>query len=273
MVGAAQETLFPARTPLADMGVRGLEIADLRVDGELHGVSLTAVPGEILGLAGLEGSGVSTLLAVLFGTRQASGGSVTFPDGRGLPASPVAAARRRISLVPADRRRDGLMLDASIARNIVQVAVGAIGGGRFWLRERDMIEPAKRQIANLQIRAEGPAMRVGQLSGGNQQKVVVGKWLEIAPDVMLLDDPTRGVDVGAKREIYGLIRRLADEGRLILFRSTELPELVGLADRIVVFYRGRVAGEVAGGSIDDRGLLHAINTGELGPAPAVAVPH
>ena len=116
-------------------------------------------------------------------------------------------------------------------------------------------------------------MRVGQLSGGNQQKVVLGKWLEIAPDVMLLDDPTRGVDVGAKREIYVLIRRLAGEGRVIMFHSTELPELVGLADRIVVFYRGRIAGVVEGGSMDDRGLLHAINTGDLGPVPAAPAPH
>ena len=106
-------------------------------------------------------------------------------------------------------------------------------------------------------------MLVGQLSGGNQQKVVIGKWLEIAPDVLLLDDPTRGVDVGAKREIYVLMRRLAAEGRIILFRSTELPELVGLADRIVVFYRGVVAGEARGGELDDRALLHAINTGIL----------
>ena len=272
MIGVAQDSLFPPAQPIAPMGRGALEIADLRVEGELHGVSLSAPAGRIIGLAGLEGSGVSTLLAVLFGTRRASGGSVTFPDGRGLPGSPSYAARRRISLVPSDRRHDGLMLDASIAYNVAQVAVGALDG-RFWLRARDLVGPARRQIRDLQIAARSAFMRVGQLSGGNQQKVVLGKWLEIAPDVMLLDDPTRGVDVGAKREIYVLIRRLAGEGRVILFHSTELPELVGLADRIVVFYRGRIAGVVEGGSMDDRGLLHAINTGDLGPVPAAPAPH
>jgi ribose transport system ATP-binding protein len=102
---------------------------------------------------------------------------------------------------------------------------------------------------------------VGRLSGGNQQKVVVGKWLEVSPTVFLLDDPTRGVDVGAKREIYRLIRDLADSGRTVLFRSTELPEVVGLADRILVLYRGRLAVEANWGEMDDHGLLHAINTG------------
>ena len=270
MVGS-QGALFPDRPPRADQGEAGLEIRDLSLDGELHGVSLRAAPGEIVGLAGLEGSGVSALLAVLFGIRRPTGGSIRLPDGGAAPSSPVEAARRRISLVPADRRNDGLMLDASIARNIAHVAIGALGR-RAWLRDRDLVDPAERQIASLGIRAQSPSMRVGQLSGGNQQKVVVGKWLEIAPDVMLLDDPTRGVDVGAKREIYQLIRRLAGDGRIVLFRSTELPELVGLADRIVVLYRGRVAGEVAGGAIDDRGLLHAINTGEL-PTPGAAPAH
>ena len=266
MIGTAQETLFPPRATVAVEG-RGLEIADLRVEGELHDISLTAAPGEIVGLAGLEGAGISTLLGVLFGTRTADGGTVRFPDGRGAPRSPTDAARRRVSLVPADRRHQGLMLDASIARNVAHVAVGALASRTPWLRRRELVEPARRQIANLQIKADGPGMLVGQLSGGNQQKVVVGKWLEIAPDVMLLDDPTRGVDVGAKREIYLLVRRLAAEGRIVLFRSTELPELVGLADRIVVFYRGRIAGEMRGGELDDPGLLHAINTGEL---PGVA---
>ena len=103
-----------------------------------------------------------------------------------------------------------------------------------------MLDAARRQIERLRIKVGDPADPAGSLSGGNQQKVVIGKWLEVAPRVMLLDDPTRGVDVGAKREIYLLIRALADEGRIVLFRSTELPELVGLADRILVFYRGRL---------------------------------
>ena len=120
----------------------------------------------------------------------------------------------------------------------------------------------RRQIAQLRIKTRSPDTPVNHLSGGNQQKVVIGKWLEIAPRVILLDDPTRGVDVGAKREIYELIRQMSADGRIVLFCSTELPELIGLCDRILVLYRGRLVGEVAGGSVDNRTLLHLINTGE-----------
>ncbi|HEU0242494.1 MAG TPA: sugar ABC transporter ATP-binding protein, partial [Candidatus Limnocylindrales bacterium] len=266
MIGTSQEHLFPPRaseTGAAAPGGPGLEVAGLTVEGELEDVTFTARPGEIVGLAGLEGAGVATLLGVLFGTRRADRGSVVFPDGRPAPRSPTDAARRGVGLVPADRRHLGLMLEASIARNIAHVAVGALKARSPWLRRSDLLGPALRQIASLQVRADGPGMPVGQLSGGNQQKIVVGKWLEIAPGVMLLDDPTRGVDVGAKREIYVLVRRLAAEGRIVLFRSTELPELAGLADRVLVFYRGRLTGEAAAAGLDEHALLHAINTGEL----------
>jgi ribose transport system ATP-binding protein len=164
------------------------------------------------------------------------------------------------------------MLERSVAMNVVQVSMGTLHSRRPWLDSRAMVAAARRQIAGLRIRSEGPGAPVGRLSGGNQQKVVIGKWLEIGPTVFLLDDPTRGVDVGAKREIYRLIRELADAGRTVLFRSTELPEVVGLADRILVLYRGRLVAEVAGGKIDDHGLLHAINTGRP-PGDAPDTPH
>ena len=154
------------------------------------------------------------------------------------------------------------MLDRSVARNIALVSVGALPRTRPWLRPGEMPDAARRQIDRLRIKVGEPARpSPGSLSGGNQQKVVIGKWLEVAPRVMLLDDPTRGVDVGAKREIYLLIRALADDGRVVLFRSTELPELVGLADRILVFYRGRLTTEIRGTDATDHAVLHAINTG------------
>ena len=131
-----------------------------------------------------------------------------------------------------------------------------------WLRRSELVERADRQISSLRIKARSPFSLANQLSGGNQQKVVIGKWLEIAPNVVLLDDPTRGVDVGAKREIYLLIRQLSAEGRIVLFNSTELPELIGLCDRILVMYRGRLAGALEGSAINEHDLLHIINTGE-----------
>jgi ribose transport system ATP-binding protein len=161
------------------------------------------------------------------------------------------------------------MLDRSVARNLSLVSVGALPARTPWLRPADMLDAARRQIARLRIKVMDPQAPAGSLSGGNQQKVVVGRWLEVAPRLMLLDDPTRGVDVGAKREIYLLIRALADEGRIVLFRSTELPELVGLADRILVFYRGRLAFELSGPRTSDHEVLHAINTGQPLAAPEV----
>jgi ABC-type sugar transport system ATPase subunit len=260
MIGASQAELFPPRPPRRARSDRVLVADGLTVEGEIDDISFEAYGGEVIGLAGLEGSGIATLLGVLFGTRQATAGRVVFPDGAGLPSSPTVAARRGISLVPSDRRHQGLMLEQSITTNVSQVAVGTAA----------MRAAAQRQIDGLRIRADGPGTIVGSLSGGNQQKVVVGKWLEVAPSVFLLDDPTRGVDVGAKQEIYRLIRELADAGRIVIFRSTELLELVGLADHILVLYRGRLAGRLEGGTVDDHGLLHAINTGRLAADDASA---
>jgi ribose transport system ATP-binding protein len=146
--------------------------------------------------------------------------------------------------VPADRRNVGLMLDSSIARNVAHVTVGALRARSPWLRRSDLATPARRQIANLQIKADGPGMTVGQLSGGNQQKVVVGKWLEIGPKVVFLDDPTRGVDVGAKQNIYAMMAAFVRDGGSVLFCSTELDELVHLCDRCLVMYRNAIAGDL-----------------------------
>jgi len=263
MVGGHQEELFPPPLPLrADMPEKRLSVKKLRA-GALDGVSLEAKTGEIVGFAGLEGSGVSTLLGVLFGTNRAQSGDVAYPDGAGLPHSPTQAARRGICLVPADRKHNGLMLEKSLIDNIAHVTLGTLAQRVPWLNKAHLQERATYQIDHLKIKTDSPFALANQLSGGNQQKVVVGKWLEIAPALVLLDDPTRGVDVGAKREIYLLIRQLAAEGRIVLFRSTELPELIGLCDRVIVLYRGQVAGELAGANMNEHNLLHLINTGEM----------
>jgi ABC-type sugar transport system ATPase subunit len=262
MIGRHQDELFPPA--LASVGGGGtLAVRGLSVGGALRDVSFEARAGEIIGLAGVEGSGVSLLLGALFGTSKATSGEVVYPDAKGLPHSSTAAARRGISLVPADRRKQGLMLEKTVATNIAHVVVGAMRARSPWLSRSELREAANRQIRDLQIKTPSPWTPVNQLSGGNQQKVVVGKWLEVGPKVVLLDDPTRGVDVGAKREIFAIMRRLAAEGRVLLFRSTELSELIGMCDRILVFYRGRLVGEVAGEALDGRTLLHAINTGEV----------
>ena len=231
MIGAPQTALFPPPLPSrpdreeAAIVVKGLS------GGPLKQVDFEARSGEVVGFAGLEGSGVATLFGMLFGTQRARAGDVIFPDARGLPLGPTEAARRGIALVPADRRRNGLMLDKSVLFNISQVAIGALRGGLPWFDHGTALERALRQIDRLRIKTGSTEALAGQLSGGNQQKIVLGKWLEVAPRVILLDDPTRGVDVGAKREIYALIRRISADGRIVLFSSTELPELIGLCDR------------------------------------------
>ena len=262
MIGRPQEALFPQPPPVrAGMKTRSIEVRNL-TGGRLADVSFEAHSGEIVGLAGLEGSGVTDLMEILFGIRHAHSGSVTFPDGKGLPGNPTQAARRGICLVPADRRRNGLMLEKSIFFNIANVAIGARDDAPLWFLPNRAIERARRQIDALRIKAGSARVVAQELSGGNQQKVVIGKWLEIGPDVFLLDDPTRGVDVGAKREIYGLIRRMSADGGVVLFSSTELPELIGLCDRILIVYQGRLVGEVAAADVDGHTLLHFINTGE-----------
>jgi ribose transport system ATP-binding protein len=270
MIGRQREALFPPPLPpKPDVPKRVLKVEGL-AGGRVADISFSIRSGEIVGIAGLEGSGVSDVLEMLFGTRKAAAGTVTFPDGRGLPRSPTQAARRGVCLVPADRRRSGLMLDKSILFNISNVIVGARNDGPLWFSPDTALGRAQRQIEALRIKAGSALSLANSLSGGNQQKVVIGKWLEIGPSVFLLDDPTRGVDVGAKREIYGLIRKMSADGGIVLFSSTELPELIGLCDRILVIYQGRLVGEVAGETLDSRTVLHMINTGEMPGAVRVA---
>ena len=176
---------------------RGLSVGSGLVD-----VSFDARPGEIVGLAGLAGSGIELLLGALFGERRGIGGNGALSRRQGAAVEPDASGPPRGEPRPADRRTQGLMLDRSVASNIVQVAVGAMRSTNPWLSRRTTDAVADRQIARLGIKTAGPSALVSSLSGGNQQKVVLAKWLEVSPTVVLLDDPTRGVDVGAKHEIY-----------------------------------------------------------------------
>jgi ribose transport system ATP-binding protein len=211
----------------------------------LDGVSFAVHAGEILGIAGLLGSGRTELLETLFGAaRGRAEGSIRIGGSPVAIRSPAAAKRAGIALVSEDRRREGLVLGAGIDRNVAlptQPAL-AIAGVVSGTRERAL---ALATIRKLGIRAQAPAQPVGTLSGGNQQKVVFGKWLPTAPRVLLLDEPTRGVDVGAKAEIYRLLAELTEAGMAIVMVSSELPELLSLADRILVLREGRPAALLA----------------------------
>ncbi|HZV74949.1 MAG TPA: sugar ABC transporter ATP-binding protein [Conexibacter sp.] len=240
-----------------------LRLEQVSVKGSVEAVDLTIAPGEIVGLAGLDGAGFVTVLDVIFGRRAPDSGTVTLPSGKPGPRNVAAAVRAGVARVPADRVNESVSLEQSIAENVSHVTAGALGRHGFLLRRRRLAERVVRQRDALQIRMASPWSPVKQLSGGNQQKVAVAKWLEADPGVILLDDPTRGVDVGAKEEIYEIVRRFAQEGRVVLMSSSELPEYAQLCDRVLVFYRGRICGELSSEQITDHTLLEAINTGEV----------
>ncbi|MFO1071433.1 MAG: sugar ABC transporter ATP-binding protein [Geminicoccaceae bacterium] len=258
----------PARPVLS---VRGLWLANPRPTAIrprlVDGVDFDVAPGEVLGLAGLMGAGRTELLETMFGGRdEPSGGEVRI-DGQAVAiSSPLTAKHAGLALVTEDRKRDGLLLEAAIESNTALTVMPTLA--RFGLVSRERVTAlAKRTIAQLAIRTFGPKQAAGTLSGGNQQKVVIGKWLATAPRVLLLDEPTRGIDVGAKAEIYRLIRELSAQGIAIVVASSEMPELLALSDRILVLREGRPAAVLGHDEfVADTILDYASPGGQVQPA-------
>ena len=221
-------------------------------------VDLQVCAGEIVGVAGLLGAGRSELLRAMFGVDVPLAGTVGVGgmpiQGRG----PAAAAAAGLVLVPEDRQHQGLVLGHSVADNLSLPTLRRRGFRVDPAREREL---AARWCRELDVRAASPALRVGSLSGGNQQKVVLGKWLAAAPKVLLLDEPTRGVDVGARAEIYARLDALASQGLAVLFVSSELEEVFALADRVLVVHQGRIAGELPRERFDER-VIMGLATGQ-----------
>lgn len=266
MIGRDVTAQFPPR-PAAVERQPHLIVSGLRWENRLNGVDLMVGKGEIVGLGGLDGQGQKELLLALFGVLRGVEGKVTAGPVTGLPASPAAAksGAARLALVPEDRKTEGLMLPMSIADNLLASAYGKVSRGPF-------IDPALERaavseaIAKLQIKLGSPADAVATLSGGNQQKVVIAKWLMTDPGIILLNDPTRGIDVGTKQEIYKLMRALADEGRAILFYSTDYAELIGCCHRVAVMYGGRVLTELTGKAITEEAIVAAALNLDTGAA-------
>ncbi|MFG1742512.1 sugar ABC transporter ATP-binding protein [Micromonospora chalcea] len=213
---------------------------------EPDGVSLTVRAGEIVGLAGLMGAGRTELLETLFGAGPAGRrtGTVLLAGRPYAPRRPRAALRAGVGFVPEDRRRSALVLEHPVGRSIVLAALSRLTSAGIVSRRRERAAVA-RSVTGLAIKTASAATPVGALSGGNQQKVVFARHLLTEPRLLLLDEPTRGVDIGAKAEIYRLLRRLADDGMGILLASSELPELLGVCDRVVVLRRGRAVADLA----------------------------
>lgn len=223
----------------------------------LRGVSLDIRQGHVLGMVGLQGAGQTELLRVLFGDLKPAGGTMTARGRPWAPRSPRQAARDGVAFVPSDRTLAGLMMSRSVADNIGQVAMEQT---RSWIyRPFSLQRRANERISQLNIRVPSAQAPVESLSGGNQQKVVLAKWLEVDPWMILLDDPTRGVDVGGKSEIYNLITALAASGKFVIFTSTEAAEYSQVCDSVCVFRSGRITARLAGVEMGEHQLTEAIN--------------
>jgi len=262
MIGRRLEESFPVREPLAVEAPVVLNVTNLAAEPELRDVSFDLRAGEILGFAGLEGSGIEDIFNVLFGLRSPSGGTLVYSDGRSRSRSPFEAIKHGLALVPANRREEGLMTSWSIRRNTslpvldrLLVALGVIDRG-------DERRLATDYVKKLSIATDSIEKRVVNLSGGNQQKVVLAKWLATGPTILILNDPTRGVDVGAKSEIYRLCDELAKSGLALLFSSSEVEETIGVCDRILVLSRGVVIREFDRGAATKADVMFWVSGGK-----------
>jgi len=261
---AASPHAVPARPAAAG---RGLTVTKVSTDDGLSHVSFAAEPGEIVGLSGLAGSGPAAVIAAIAGLTPLTAGQITLPGGQDRPRSFREAVRRGVAFVSGDRRKLGLMLDKPIWENIVQVrSVGLARDGAL-LRTAGLRQRAARLAQQVGVKSPSVLLAAGSLSGGNQQKVVLAKWLDCSPTLLLLDDPTRGVDIGARAEINQLLQKTAADGAVTLYLSTDLEELVTSCDRVLVFHRGRICGELSGPALTAPALSQAMNTG-LMPTPA-----
>jgi ribose transport system ATP-binding protein len=257
MVGRELDNVFPwVKTPVGETVV---EVEHLRTDGLLADVSLTLRQGEVVGLAGLMGSGRTDILRCIAGLDSFAGGRIRL-RGSDMPSGAhVWAAERGVAFIPEDRRQEGLVGGLSVSDNL----------GLVWMRRNQhfgivsvsgMCRNAAELIRRLDIRPPDPSKIAGTLSGGNQQKVVIGKWLAVNPTIILLDEPTSGVDVGAKSEIHSVIGEFKAAGAAILLVSSELPELLGVSDRIVVVREGRSVGELPRGESEQAVMELAFST-------------
>ncbi|WP_370007611.1 sugar ABC transporter ATP-binding protein [Sinorhizobium fredii] len=267
MIGREYSNIFPPRQKRAIEPGKApvLECRNLGWSDRLRDISLSVGEGEVVGLGGLEGQGQRLLLLALFGVLRGMSGSVLI-DGAPVAISDPAAARKPphcMALIPEDRKTEGLMLPMTVRENLSFAALDRISraGVIDRAKEEQLIDEMLRL---LEIKTAGLDVPVGALSGGNQQKVVIAKWLMRKPRIILLNDPTRGIDVGTKQELYRLLRQLAETGAAIVFYSTDYDELIGCCDRVLVLYDGRVVRELEGDAISERALIASALNVEAG---------
>jgi rhamnose transport system ATP-binding protein len=261
MVGRAV-SLFPkVATPVGDVL---LEVSGLARVGVFRDIGFSVRAGEIVGMAGLVGAGRTEVARVLFGVDQRDGGEIRL-GGRAVTfASPSAAMHAGIAYLPEDRHQEGLVLDFSIAQNVTLPILPRIFP-RLLVRPSSERRIASENTRQLNLRMTGVDQLVGSLSGGNQQKVVLAKWLASEPRVLILDEPTRGIDIGAKVEVHRIISELAASGLGIILISSDLPEVLAMSDRILVLHEGRLTAEIPHERATEERVMFAA-TGSVGEA-------
>ncbi len=254
MVGRDLLDMYPKeKVPIGDTI---LTVENLSYKDEVKNASFSLKRGEILGLFGLEGSGRTTLLKTVFGAYKKDTGTITINGEVVSLSHPYHAKNEGLSLVPISRKEEGVSLTMSVAENITMTSIELLGKGmRF--DKHDMRQKADKWIQNLQIKTPSSATAVDSLSGGNQQKVAVAKWLESEAEVFIFNEPTRGIDVGAKVEIYKLMERLCAEGKAVIMSSSELMEIISIPDRIIVMAQGEITAEFDPEQVDKEELVHA----------------
>ncbi|MGP3976459.1 sugar ABC transporter ATP-binding protein [Streptomyces sp. 8N114] len=261
MTGRDVQYAFPEKAVADAPRAEPVLVAEgLAREGEFEPLDLELRPGEIVGLAGLVGSGRSELLETLYGARRPTAGRVLV-DGKPLrPGSIVAAVRAGVGLAPEERKSQALLMLESVTRNVSVSSLPRFSRGGWLDRARERAE-ARRHTRELALSPDDPDRPVRTFSGGNQQKAVLARWLLRGCRVLLLDEPTRGVDVGARAELYAVIRRLADSGVCVLLVSSELPEVLGLADRVLVLREGRVVHTAPSHELDEHRVLDLVMEG------------
>lgn len=258
MVGRDIDDYYPAKA--AELGELVFEVDNL--SGEcFKDISFQVRRGEILGFSGLMGAGRTEVMRAIFGLNKRTAGRIRLNGQDIQVTNPVQAIRAGIGFLTEDRKEEGLILDFSIKDNMTLPSHKDFSKNGFFddKTSRDFVQ---KMIDRLRIKSGRPEMVVGNLSGGNQQKVVLAKWIGIAPKVLILDEPTRGVDVGAKREIYQLMNELAERGVPILLVSSDLPEVLGVSDRIVVMHEGRITGELSRGEATQEKVMQLATGGK-----------
>lgn len=241
MVGRSLSNLYPKQD--AQIQDVLLEVKDLNRKGVYNNISFQARRGEILGFSGLVGAGRTEVFRGIFGADEIDSGEVYIDGKRCNIKNPIQAISHKMAFLTEDRKNQGLVLDESIGKNIALVNMSELKSGVF-VDDKKINQQAEATVEQLRIKTDTIKKKSGELSGGNQQKVVIGKWINTDAEIFVFDEPTRGIDVGAKIEVYNIMNALVAEGKCVIMISSELPEILGMCDRVIVMRSGRITGEI-----------------------------